>query len=66
MCQLSISVRKVTLSKFVFVDDVSSFGLTHEYYKNWATTNFYDSTVLIDHSNSSGDLVNSLVYFLPN
>lgn len=35
MRRLSVSVRKITLSKFVFVEDVNSWGrATHKYHEN--------------------------------
>lgn len=41
----SVSERKLTLSKFVFVKDVNSFErATQEYHEHCATTNSNDST----------------------
>lgn len=36
--------KKLTLSNFIFIDDVNSRGI-HEYHKNWAMTNSNISTV---------------------
>lgn len=48
MRRLSVSVRKITLSKFVFVEDVNSWGrATHKYHENWATVNSNDFIVYL-------------------
>lgn len=47
LCWFSVLVRKLTLSKFVLVEDVNSQGrATYEYmyHQNWATTKSNDST----------------------
>lgn len=44
MCRFSVSALKLTLSKFVFVKDVNSFGrASHKYHENWTTMNSNDS-----------------------
>lgn len=46
MRRFSVSVRKISLSKFVFFEDVNLLGrATHEHYKNLPTLNSNDSTV---------------------